>query len=665
MIHLLHTAYVGPGAGFAFLGSFLILFSAFALVLAALISWPFRMLLRVVFRRKRPQRKTDTRRVIVLGLDGLDFGRVQGLIRVGKLPVFQRMLKSGSLRPLWSTCPPISPVAWTSFMTGVNPGKHRIFDFLTRNCKTYGIELSSARITTTPKGKPVVKNLRGSKLFWNLLGEYGIDATILRVPITYPPERFRGRLLSGMCVPDLLGTQGTYTLISEKAPEREISGRHVMLSMRNHVGTVELDLDDQVKLHKKCRISVRHLPAKKMVEIKTGGKTARLGVGEYSEWMPVRFKKNPFVTIQGIALFNVRSLDPLSIYMSPLHIDPEKPALPVSHPAFYSIYLAKLIGPFATLGLAEDTNALNDGVLDDRAFLDQVYRIHDERLRMFEESIKRTRRGLCACVFDATDRIQHMFTRTSRAWSEEQIGEAGRVMEDLYIRMDAMIGRIADKLGPRDVLTVISDHGFTTFERAVNLNAWLKQEGYLVHDETAAKKDYFLDIQWDRTRAYTFGLSGVFINRKGREGRGRVEPDDVAALKTEIAAKLMELTDPANGEKVVDHVYDTAEVYSGPYRDDGPDLIVGFAKGYRASWEAAVGQTEGPVFSDNEKPWSGDHCVDYRNVPGVLLCSRPIEDDRELRLMDMAPTVLDLFGITPPAYMDGKPIRLKKSCYRV
>lgn len=153
------------------------------------------------------------------------------------------------------------------------------------------------------------------------------------------------------------------------------------------------------------------------------------------------------------------------------------------------------------------------------------------------------------------------------------------------------------------------------------------------------------------------GLAGIFLNLKGREARGIVEPENEAdSLRDEIATKLTNLTDSAkSNQPVIKQVYNALKVYRGPYKDEAPDLIIGYNKGYRASWETAIGQVTDRIYHENTKAWSGDHCIDRSLVPGVLFCNRRIEI-KEPRLMDIGPTVLDMFGLAVPKYMDGRPL---------
>jgi len=216
---------------------------------------------------------------------------------------------------------------------------------------------------------------------------------------------------------------------------------------------------------------------------------------------------------------------------------------------------------------------------------------------------------------------------------------------------------VIEQLGDRDVLMVISDHGFSSFRRGVNLNSWLRQEGYLVLKEGAdPQAEWLRDVEWSSTKAYCLGLTGMFLNLKGREASGIVNAGDEASrLKTEIAGKLNGLHDGGSGEVGIREVFDTSALYAGPYLENGPDLLIGYNAGYRTSWDCATGVVGGPVFEDNVKAWSGDHCIDPRLVPGVLFSSRPIDED-DPALIDIAPTALRLFGVEPPRYMEGKPL---------
>jgi predicted AlkP superfamily phosphohydrolase/phosphomutase len=612
-------AYIGPGAGFAFLGSFLTLVLSFLASVASLLLWPFRMM-RMIMRRRRsgPAR---VKKLIFLGLDGLDPELTERWMGEGKMPNLAQLKQQGSYRRLRTTCPPLSPVAWSTFATGVNPARHNIFDFLNRDLRTYVPELSLAKVRPAkrvlrigkfeiPLERPSVEMRRKSEPFWKILDRSGVESTILRVPVTFPPDDFNGRLLSAMSTPDLRGSQGTFSLFT--SPEGALEGPE----------------------------NAQPIPFRVVANaIQIQGETHPLALGEYTPWIRLKFRAHGGSSVAGIVRFLLTRADPdFALYATPVQIDPENPALPISQPPYYAVYLAKLLGSFATLGLAEDTWALNDGAIDEDAFLKQAEFIQREREAMFFSALDHLRRGVVACVFDTSDRVQHMFYR--------YLNEPHSVIERMYRDMDRLVGDAMAHVDRDTAFFVLSDHGFCAFRRGVNLNSWLLQNGYL------ALKDDGQEIDWSRTRAYTFGLGGLYLNLHGREAQGIVE--NAAEMTAELIARLTGLRDET-GEVAIQQVYATSEIYRGPYIDAAPDMIVGYARGYRTSWEAALGKVTTRVFEDNKKAWSGDHCVDPTLVPGVLFSNLKL-DAADPGIEDMAPTALRLFGIEPPVWMEGRPV---------
>jgi predicted AlkP superfamily phosphohydrolase/phosphomutase len=280
---------------------------------------------------------------------------------------------------------------------------------------------------------------------------------------------------------------------------------------------------------------------------------------------------------------------------------------------------------------------------------------------MFFNALAKTKKGAVVCVFETTDSIQHMFWRyldkahpALRAAAAEL---SPQVIEDLYVRMDAFIGRVMDKLDPKTALVVMSDHGFKSFRRGVNLNSWLFVNGYLTLKEgKRTSGEWFKDVDWSRTKAYAMGLGGLYLNLKGREANGIVAPgEESRALKEDLRVKLTGLRDDSAGEVAITEAYDRDKVYAGPYAGNAPDLIIGYNQGFRASWDSVTGKVDSTIFEDNIKAWSGDHCIDPRHVPGVFFCNRKLAT-KAPSIMDVAPTVLTLFGLPVPAYMDGRPL---------
>lgn len=594
-------AYVGPGAGFTFLGTFLSLVVAVLAGIASILLWPFRWAWSLVVRPHR----TRIRKAIFLGFDGLDPAIAERLMGEGKLPHFTALREQGSYRRLRTTYPALSPVAWSTFATGVNPAKHNIFDFLRRDVQNYAVELSSAKVWPS-----WVEMRRKSEPFWKILGRHAVKSTILRVPVTFPPEAFNGRELSAMCTPDLLGTQGTYSRFTTS--EGALTGPEgASVPFRIEQGRIQIQ-----------------------------GHAHSLTEGEYTPWIRLRFGRS-----RGIVRFLLSRSEPaLDLYASPVQIDPESPALPISHPGYFATYLAKLLGSYSTVGFAEDTVALNEGAISADAFLRQAELIRRERESMFFSALEHTRHGVVACVFDTTDRVQHMFH-----------GQPA-VIEPLYREMDRIVGQALAHVDGRTAIFVLSDHGFCSFRRSVNLNAWLLREGYLaLHSGLSESGEYFEGIDWSRTRAYTFGLAGLYLNLRGREAQGIVAPDEAVRLREEIACKLAGLRDEEESVVAIRSAYAAPTIYRGPYLDAAPDVIVGYSEGYRASWDAAKGKVTRAIFEENSRHWCGDHCVDPPLVPGVLFSNLPIVSTAP-GIEDMAPTALALFGIAPPAWMEGQPV---------
>lgn len=676
----LPLGYIGPGAGIALVGSFLAVLGAILSAMLVMITWPIRRIIHAV-RGNRARLKAITKRVVIVGLDGLEPTLTEKYLEEGLLPNLAKLKDQGGYQRLETTCPPLSPVAWSSFATGSNPGKHNIFDFISRDPKSYQPTMSSVRIRepkrklkigkyVIPLSKPEVTGLRKSKPFWTVLGESRIFSAILRVPITFPPDKFTGVQLSAMCVPDLLGTQGTFSHYADKGDAGathdgdtggqqiiiERSGNKIVSHLKGPANSLLVD-EPEMQLPFTITPGTGSKPAR----MKIGRETVLLPIGEFTPWVKVAFSAVPGIKVRGVCKFFLKSYsdESFAMYCSSVQIDPDKPVMPISHPTVYSSYLARQQETFATLGLAEDTWSLSEELMGEDAFLQQAYDIHEERETMFFDSLKKVRNGMVVCVFDGPDRIQHMFWRfieKDHPAIRDKENTHENAIRDVYIRMDDLVGRTMKEIGDDSTLLVMSDHGFTSFRRGVDLNAWLLENGYLKLKDgaTSSSKIYLGDVDWSATRAYAIGLAGIFINESGRESQGIVKPGtEKLQLTEEIASKLTGIVDSLSGTIAVHEAMPRETVYQGPYTESAPDVIVGYSHGYRVSWDAAVGKTSAHVFSDNKKAWSGDHCIHPDLVPGVLFTNLKLDPEKQPRIIDIAPTTLELLGVEKPAYMDG------------
>lgn len=639
-------AYVGPGAGFAVVGSFAAIAAAVVISIASLLLWPFIWLLRAP-RRLLAMRRAKYRKVVVLGLDGTSPAVLKSMMDAGELPNFQAVKEAGYFGPLRTSVPPISPVAWSVFQTGSNPGKTNIFDFLSRAPGSYQPRLSFSEVmeTTTRRGrkKSTARILRQSTPFWALFGRAGIPASSLRVPVSFPCDRFKGLCLAAMGAPDLRGTQGSSTVVSSQVSAAESRGDTLWVpAVSQGTGKWRFELPGPNGTDGKPMTAAMTLSAGRNGAWRIGFPRTRVDLppGVFSEWVPVLFKGNG-KPVGGQVQFLLRSADPLHLYISPVNIDPQKPAIPVSWPVSLSYYLSRRLGRFSTLGICEDMSGVKDGALTREEYLAQVYNVHEERKSQWKHLLRIQRQGLVCGVFDLPDRVQHIF------WANG--GDVPEIKQ-MYRELDALVGETKKLLGPKSLLLILSDHGFCSFRHAVELNGWLMENGYLVLRDGKVSPAVQADIDWSRTKAYAFGLAGVYLNVKGREPQGSVDPGQAPALAREIREKLLAMK---HGDvSLMRQAYLSAETYQGPYTPDAPDLIVGFASGYRVSSESAVLKVRTPVIHDNDEPWQADHCVDREEVPGIFLSSVPVVGEPGIE--DMAPTAAAAFGLTVPAHMDGR-----------
>jgi predicted AlkP superfamily phosphohydrolase/phosphomutase len=482
------------------------------------------------------------KRVVVLGIDGLDPDILKETIE--KFPDrtrhFAKLIGEGGLHELGTSTPPQSPVAWSSFITGRDPGGHGIFDFIHRDPRTRAPIPSTTKVSDEshidlwgdwqfPLGGDAETN-RSGKAFWRILAEHGVDADIWRMPANFPVEPAKGLSFSGMMTPAIDSAYGEYKLYTSELtargageegktiPVREFADDkasgvidtylpgppntfkagpgHVRNLLRVHTTSIA---SERVKLP--MHILVDHDANAAVVEV--GDAKVVLSPGQWSNFVRVRFEMLPagVSAVGGIVRFYLRSLKPdFEMYASPVNIDPLDPVAPVSAPKSASKDLARAIGLYYTQGMPEDVNALKDKALTDVEFMDQSALVHDEGVRMMDHALDRylakEEGGFLFFYFSGVDLCSHMMWRhfdakhpfhdakfaaqDSSKWSNREGSTWKDVIYDLYARMDPVVGTLEERLPSDALLIVMSDHGFAPFRRKFSLNTWLVDNGYMV-----------------------------------------------------------------------------------------------------------------------------------------------------------------------------------------
>jgi len=627
--------------------------------------------------------KPLTKKMLVLGFDGMDPGIVNRLMEQGQLPNMQRLGGQGVFTMMHSSIPPQSPVAWGSFISGADPGVFGIFDFLHRNPDNYTpmfsqsdtlpsrwlVNLGQYQIPLKP-GKVVLK--REGRAFWDYMEDHGIPATIVKLPTNYPPSASKQRTLSGMGTPDIQGTYGIYSLYTsdENESQSDISAAAVYYAYidENNVmeGQIEGPQNDLLKESEsvvvpfKVYVDNRH----KTARIDIQGKEILIAEKEYSDWVEIEFSLiNHLASITGMVRFYLMEMgERFRLYISPTHLSPREPAVPISTPAGYSRELADHVGLFHTIGLPADTKALSNGTFSMENFITQSLSVFGESCRLFDYELQRfggQKEGLLFFYFSSLDQGQHMFWALNDKghpyYHPEESRKFAYITDEMYRKFDRVLGKAMKNIDPGIPLLLMSDHGFGPFRREVNINNWLVKEGYLkMSVDSGGEEISILDYaDWPASKAYALGLNGLYLNLKGREKEGAVGPQERRRLLDEIKAKLETISDPQNGNKVISCAYISEDNFSKNFIDRAPDIILGFDRGYRISDESALGTLSREMISDNMGWWSGDHCVDPKKVPASFISNfkiqNPVPD-----MQDVAPTILKYFGIATPAQMTGK-----------
>ncbi len=504
-------------------------------------------------------------------------------------------------------------------------------------------------------GKIDIQIRRKAKTLWGMLSENGIPCFVYFCPNTFPPERVLGKMLSGMGVPDISGTMGKFSFYTAQAlskEDKESRGRLISVGPKDNI--IETKIYGP-KVAGSGSVAEAVIPLKivfsqdsQSVSLEFQGKRVLLQPGNWSGWQRIAFKIDLFKKTHGIFRFYLKSIAPdFELYLSPINFDPQTPVFPVSSPAGFSGQLAKNIGLYYTQGMPHDTWALSEGRLDERAFLEHVDEILNEKEKILQKELKEFKNGLFFFYFDALDIIQHMFWRYID--QKHPLYEKDSLYQDTifayYEKIDRIIGKVLKKIDKETTLIILSDHGFNSFRRSVHLNRWLLEKGLLcLKDGIEESKEFFDDIDWTKTKAYALGFGGIYINLKGREASGIVDELALAQIKNVVSEGLKQWQDAETGENVVKNIYDGKDVFFGPYAENTPDLFVGFNAGYRVSWQTALGGVPKLLIEDNKKKWSGEHLCDPSLVPGVIFINKKTTLQNP-SIIDVASRLLDLYGI--------------------
>lgn len=478
-------AYVGPGAGFAFIGSFLALFSALLAGIASLLIWPIRYVYRALRRRKMLSH-SNIKRMIVVGLDGFDPVHVENSMAAGHLPNFKRLAEEGSYSHLGTTSPAASPGAWRSFITGVDSSRSGMTDQPTSSLLKMIPPARTFQVGNwvLPLGRPSVETSLKYPGFWKVLGDHGIPSHILHMPFTFPPEKIPGNLLLASGVSDVNVASGSYTYYTSNTEEigragpgsDSISGEHKLVAVRD--GKINATLTGPANPMRRNHPNME-LPFSVEIDVqaceallKIGEDTYRLKEREFSPWVRLIFKAAPGKKVCGIARFYLTKIAPeFCMYVTPINMDPEKPVLPISSPSYYSTYLSKMFGKFSTLETQADAHAFSEGIIDDAAFLAQVHDRHDAQEKIFFNALDKSSRGLVACLFGSLESIQYVVPGNPDEGhplkNSDDVKTFKSAVFDLYRRIDGMVGRVMDMMGPDDHLLVVSSPGWHTLREAV------------------------------------------------------------------------------------------------------------------------------------------------------------------------------------------------------
>lgn len=590
-------------------------------------------------------------KTIILGFDSFDPAVFEDMAGKNQLPHLAKFMDAGGYSRLEVCSPPQTEVSWTSIATGADPGGHGIFDFVHRDPNTYSPYVSILPMKKGVFGEQFVPPYIAKTFFEEAAG-LGYPATALWWPAMFParPE-LPVNTIPGLGTPDIRGQLGVGTLFTTEDEKKNKVAVTRLESNGKGRYTASL-FGPQVQSRDGARPASLPL-ALDVIDSDTArlnidGKQTQLKVGQWSEIVELKFKAGAFFYVHAITRAILTSLNGVvRFYTLPLQIHPLHSTFHYASSKSFSKNLWEKVGPYLTLGWPQDTTGLEDGCISDSQFLDLCNTIFERRKQIFFYLLDNFKEGVLAGIFDDLDRIQHMFYHNRLD-----------VARDWYKKLDAFVGEVNQRVGNwsgRYNYLVMSDHGFTTYQQKVHLNRWLAENGYLVFNNGKPEPE-LADVDWDKTRAYAVGLNSIYLNIAGREGKGIVNADEIEPLLAEIQEKLTGWTGP-DSRPIAHRVRLKHEVYNGAYTRLGPDLVVGYASGYRASSETGLGKAPQNMIEKNNDHWGADHCVDSEVVPGVIFANRDLRDFGDISFRDIPFLAigkhLDQSHIKPPSQISG------------
>lgn len=589
-------------------------------------------------------------KTLIIGFDSFDPHVFEELAGQNQLPNLEKFIKHGGYSQLEVCSPPQTEVSWTSIATGADPGGHGIFDFVHRDPATYRPYVSILPMRKTAIGEQFVPPYT-AKTFFEEAAEMGYPATALWWPAMFParPE-LPVMTLPGLGTPDIRGQLGVGTLFTSVDESKkkttvirlDASGRNryraqlpgPQTSGRDGPRTINLPVEVDVIDANAARLTLE----KQQIQLQ---------LGQWSEIVELRFKAGMLFNIHAITRFILVSLqDAVRVYALPLQIHPLHTTWHYASSGSFAKKLWKEVGPYLTLGWPQDTTGLEDGCITDDQFLILCGKIFDMRLRILSQLMYNFKEGMLASIFDDLDRIQHMFFHNRMD-----------IVHGWYKLLDEYIGTVQEQISHwtgKYRFMILSDHGFADFRKKIHLNRWLLENNYLSVNNNG---EDLSSVDWRNTKAYAVGLNSIYLNVAGREGQGIVPADQIDGLLAEIKSKLLSWKDDGKAS-IIQRVRLKHETFNGPYTRFGPDLVVGYAPGYRASAETGLGKIPAATMEINNDHWGADHCIESEAVPGVIFANSDLRDFGKMSFRDIPFLAigkhLDQSNLKPPSQATGQ-----------